>query len=997
MDHSPCVYDVDGVEMGGGLGVAVRAHRVIVPERSLAVRESARLSALARSCAWLIFCVVCAAGGWPAAAQQPQLAVTPEQIEADWLRQDEIRGTSPRPTGGPSVTCEQDAVGGCDGVKDGEWGFHTENEPDPWWQIDLEKPTPLDRILLFNRCDECAGRNARILVLLSDDAKNFRQAYQHDGTTFYGQTDKKPLSVAMNGAKARYVRLQLPGTSYFHLDEVEIYPTGAADNIALGKPATQSSTSQWSARHTRIVAAAQTYATSLAVERGRKLAESLRRLGAKIDAEVNTLEQVARQLEALPEDAPEPVQRKLYMEAHWAVRKMALKNPLLDFDAIVFAKRTPPAFPHMSDQYYGWWSRAGGGIYILEGFKGDSPRLRCLTEGWPEGSFLRPDLSYDGKKVLFSYCKFYPHVHGIGDKVDKGNLAEDVFYKIYEMNLDGSGVRQLTRGKYDDFDCRYLPDGGIVFLSTRKGQAIQVSRASAAATVGADLPDSYVRCGGGNSRPVPVFTLHRIDADGENIRPISAFENFEWTPLVAADGRITYARWDYIDRFNGAFMSLWSTNPDGTNPQLVYGNFTTKPQCVFEARAVPNSNKLVFTAAAHHSNMGGSLALLDRTRGTEFEPPLERLTPDVCFPETEGWPNNYYANPYPLSEEHFLVAWSDRGLPPHTFVTDDRNPVNPLGIYLYHASGCLELLHRDPEIAGMYPLAVRSRQRPPVLPDTVKWDGPQEGRFLLQDVYRGLKGIARGSVKSLRVIGVPPKPQPHMNNPVLGVSREDPGKFVLGTVPVEEDGSAYFRVPSGVSIFFQALDGDGMAVQTMRSLTYVQPDQTLSCIGCHEHRDLAPPANRLPLAVGREPSKLIPGPSGSWPLKFAELVQPVLDKSCVRCHRPGGDDVKAAPFDLTPAKSYQSLISYADKDLEKLAFEKSQSIVGDCPARKSKLLALLTEGDGHEGVRLDADSMNRFSTWMDTYAHLQGHFSDSQEEQLRELRQIWADLIASGR
>ncbi len=917
--------------------------------------------------------------------------ITPEQIQADWLRQDELRNTVPTPKAKKAAP-EQDAIGACDGIKDGKWGFHTENENNPWWQIDLGKSTPLDRIILYNRCD-LAERNSRLIVLLSDDTKSFRQVYQHDGTTFYGHTDKKPLVVKLSGAKARYVRLQLPGKSYFHLDEVEIYTPGAKPNIALGKPATQSSVSQWSATHT-VSVAPRSYATAKVIERGLLLAESLQQSGAKIDAQEKTLLRLAERLKQLSEDAPDRVRRQLYLQARWAVRKMALKNPLLDFESIVFAKRVPPAFPHMSDQYYGWWSRPGGGIYLLEGFKGDSPRLRCLTEGFPKGSFLRPDLSYDGLKVLFAYCKFYPETHGM-QKADKDKLPEDAFYKIYEMNLDGSSCRRLTRGRYDDFDSRYLPDGDIVFLSTRKGQSIQCSRASAAATMNSDLPDSYVRCGGDNWRPVPVFTLHRIDGDGKNIRPISAFENFEWTPSVAADGRILYARWDYIDRFNGPFMSLWSTNPNGTNPQLVYGNFTTRPQCVFEARAVPDSQRLVFTAAAHHSNMGGSLVLLDRTRGTEHERPLTRLTPEVCFPETEGWPKHYYANPYPLSEEYFLVAWSNRPLPPHSFVTtDDRNPVNPLGIYLYDAFGNLELLHRDPNIASMYPIPVRRRKRPPVHPETVDWDGLQEGRFLVQDVYRGLTGIERGSVRYLRIVGVPPKTQPHMNSPSLGVSREDPGKFVLGTVPVEEDGSAYFRVPSGISVFFQALDQRGLAVQTMRTLTYVQPGQTLSCIGCHESRELAPPTGSRPFAALREPSRITPGPPGSWPLRFDRLVQPVLDKSCVSCHSSAGDNEKAVAFDLTPPKSYQSLLSFADKDLEKLAFEKDRSFVGQCPAGKSALLAMLTSQDGHEGVRLEPDSLNRLVTWMDTYAQKLGSFSEHQEEQLREFRRKMAPLLA---
>jgi len=932
-----------------------------------------------------------------AGSQQP--AVTPEQIEADWLHQDELRLGDPGTIshGGASVKPEEDAAGGVDGVTTGKWGFHTALEDDPWWQVDLQKSTPLERIVLYNRCDSCTERNNRILVLASDDGKNFKQLYQHNGTVFYGHSDKKPLSVDLAGASTRYVRLALKGHSYFHLDEVQLYAPDSDKNIALGKPATQSSTSQWSAKHTKVVIAdtPKDFATAQVIERGLKLAEELRRLGAEVDEQAETLQQVAARLKQLPKDAPDKVKRETYMQARWTVREMTQKNPLLDFDTILFVKRVPPAFPHMSDQYYGWWSRPGGGICVLKGFKGDNPTFQCITKDWDEGSFLRPDISHDGRKVLFTYCKHYPDLHGLGDKVNKDNVPEDAFHQIYEMNLDGSGVRRLTHGKYDDFDARYLPDGDIVFLSTRKGQSLQVCQSSVAASAKTpDLPDSYVRCGGGNSRPVPVFTLQRMDGDGKNLQPMSAFENFEWTPSVSHDGRVLYARWDYIDRHNGPFMSLWSTNPDGTNSQLVYGNFTTRPQCVFEARSIPGSHKLVFTAAAHHSNMGGSLALLDRNFGTEEERPLTRLTPEVCFPETEGWPRHYYANPYPLSEQFFLVTWSDRGLPAHTFLPGaDRNPVNSMGIYLYDAFGNQELLHRAPDISSMYPLPIRPRRHPATRPYLADWSGEQEGRFLLQDVYMGMEGIERGTIKRLRIIAVPPKVQPHMNNPVLGVSREDPGKFVLGTVPVDADGSAYFRVPSGIPMFFQTLDDQGMALQTMRSLSYVQPNETLACIGCHEHRDLAPPITGSPLAALREPSKLTLGPEGSWPLRFDQLVQPALDRHCVSCHRPDSDDAKAARFDLTSANSYQNLLEYGDKDLHKLAFEKPRSIAGDCPARKSKVLAILKDGTAHKDVRLDDDSFDRFVTWMDTYAHRLGHFSDGQEEQLRVLRQELAFML----
>jgi hypothetical protein len=180
----------------------------------------------------------------------------------------------------------------------------------------------------------------------------------------------------------------------------------------------------------------------------------------------------------------------------------------------------------------------------------------------------------------------------------------------------------------------------------------------------------------------------------------------------------------------------------------------------------------------------------------------------------------------------------------------------------------------------------------------------------------------------------------------------------------------------------------------MRSLVYLAPGQTQSCVGCHEPRDAAPAAqSRLPLAALRGPSKLVAGPKGSWPLKYDELVQPVLDRACVSCHRPTSGNQKAERFDLTVAKSYDNLLAYAGKDLHSLAFERDRSIVGQCPARQSKLLALLRDPKGHEGVRLDRDALDRLVTWMDLYAHRQGHFSPEQETALRELRRRLSGMI----
>ena len=253
-----------------------------------------------------------------------QAVITPAQIEADWLRQDNVRGVVPSGLAAAGVTPEMDAAGGCDGVKTGKWGFHTADEPSPWWQVDLGKAAALDRVVLYNRCDATAGRNSRIMVLLSSDGRTFKQVYQHDGGVFGGQPDNRPLSVLLKGQSARYVRLQLPGHSYFHLDEVEVYGTHGKENLALERPATQSSVSQWSVAHGKPAAVSKMAAWSAArhpagpiFQRGLKLAENLRTLGASIDAEEKALRDLAAR--RLPAAASPEAQAKAYFAARWAV------------------------------------------------------------------------------------------------------------------------------------------------------------------------------------------------------------------------------------------------------------------------------------------------------------------------------------------------------------------------------------------------------------------------------------------------------------------------------------------------------------------------------------------------------------------------------------------------------------------------------------------------------------------------------------------------------
>ncbi|MDP6545067.1 MAG: discoidin domain-containing protein [Phycisphaerae bacterium] len=931
------------------------------------------------------------------------------QIQADWLLQEKFNVGARVPLTGSrraaptksKLTTTIDAAGGVDGVKSGKWGFHTASESNPWWRVDLGKSQPIGKIVLWNRCDSAgmAVRTSRIMVLLSDDAKMWRKVYTHNGRTFGGVPDKKPLTVELVNKTARYIRLQLSGKTYLHLDEVEIFAPGGAKNIALRKAADQSSVSQWS---TGAAAASPAKAPAKAdpklarrvgeiIKKAQNRVAEFRRDGVDVSGAAGRLEKLIARVGGM---APDKIDRETYFAARWILRELTLADPLLGFRSMLVTKRVPGSYSHMSDQYYGWWSRPGGGIHIVDDITSDNPKLRCLTDSFKHaGSFLRPMISYDAKRVVFAWCRHYPKLRGERNKVDKSRIAEDAFYHVYEMNIDGSGVRRLTHGKYDNFDARYMPDNRIVFLSTRRGQDLQVGCESTARSLSApDRPNVYVRCGGGSSRPVAVYTLHSMKPDGSDLRAISPFEEFEWTPAIHDDGTILHARWDYVDRHNNAFMSLWSVNPDGSNARIVYGNYTRSPHCIFEARCIPNSHKLIFTASAHHAQTMGSLVLLDTTVDIDGPKPLKRLTPEVTFPEIERTAPSQYAHPWPLSERMYLTSWGAESQ-----VREGRSRINNgFGVYLFDAqAGTMELLHRDPAISTTCPIAIAPRKRQPIFPENLHRKGPQEGVFLISDIYRGLKTVKRGEIKSVRIIAVPPKCQPTMHSPPIGLTREDPGKCVLGSVPVEADGSANFRVPSGVIVFFQAIDSRGMAVQTMRSTTHVQPGQTLSCVGCHERRNETPVSRSL-LAAKRAPSKITLAPSGSWPLRFDRLVQPVLDAKCVKCHNPKSSDVKGRKFNLSGVKAYASLCAYGKpslRDQVHVDYRKGISAEGNCIAANSAVMTVLYGPKGHYKVKLTAEERHRLIVWMDAYAQRAGSFSDDQELQLNQLRRRYAGML----
>jgi hypothetical protein len=682
---------------------------------------------------------------------------------------------------------------------------------------------------------------------------------------------------------------------------------------------------------------------------------------------------------------------ELWRRVHLLRREIVFANPLTFTGPLLFAKQVPSVFSHQLTQYYGSCARPGGGIFVLDA-PGKSLACRPLTTGaLPLGSYQHPEVSFDGQRILFAYC----HAETIPANRES-NL--DRFYHLYEMAADGTGLRQLTSGPFDDFAPRYLPDGQILFVSTRRG--------------------GFHRCGRG---PCPTYTLTVAQSDGSEPHPISFHETHEWDPVVLADGQILYTRWDYVDRHAVFYEQLWTTRPDGTGVAAFYGNNTFNPVGAWEARPVPGSHRIMATAAAHHAMTAGSIILLDITQGRDGLAPITRLTPDALFPESEvpvanlanpaawsarldgqapslppeqvRWPGHCYRTPFPLSEKYFLAAYSFDAL----IGEPDPNPANMFGIYLVDCFGNKELLHRDPEISSLWPVPLRARPTPPAVASLRETNGVSEGAFFLQNVYQSWPPLPTNAVKRLRIVQVLPKTTWHINDPPVGLANASPGKQVLGTVPVEPDGSAYFRAPAKVALAFQALDELGEAVQVMRSVTYLQPDETTSCVGCHEPRQSVPGPARRPLALLRPPSRIESGPIGTRPLSYPLLIQPMLEEHCVRCHNPSRADGKIILTGEPQGRfstSYLALaarVSHSDWGGKAGDFRvvNSEPLTqpGFFGARNSSLMKMLRRG--HEQVTLSEAELERFATWMDANALFYGTFDPA--DQARQLR---AEAIA---
>jgi len=983
-----------------------------------------QVSLLATACLAVLTALAPAEAAKPVAGDGRAVAVDVGEslrklVEADWIDQDrrfvpagEKTPASADPTkvNQYGVTTAQDASGGCDGVKNGRWGFHVASgQKDPWWQVDLGPPYRLDRVVVFNRMDSGKGtrtRNIQLLVAEDCDPAHFKLVYQHEGEPFLGVKEGKPLVVELRekDVTARVVRLAIPGNCSFALDEVEVYAVDdPKKNIALGKPADQISVSRYSYPGTLpegVMEAAPPASlgasggftlahTRAVVDRGHELAERLRvkadanRLGP-LEAELGKLDERLAKLEAA-EDVPEGVRRELYLDVRRVVRRIAFTNPLLEIDKLLFIKRhDSTGVFHMCDQYYGCNAKPGGGLFVLDDPFGPNPKLANLLENsvveqgrlkgqkLEGGTFLSPEVSFDGRTILFAYteAKAWPKYQG----ATAYEWTPECCYHLFKCNADGTGLVQLTDGPWEDFDPCFLPNGRIAFISLRRG--------------------GFLRCG----RNCPVYTLFSMRPDGSDIINLSYHETHEWHPSVTNDGMLVYSRWDYVDRDTNVAHHIWTCYPDGRDARSFHGNYPEKresrPWMEMSIRAIPNSNKFVASTGAHHGHAFGSLVLIDhRIEDDRAMSQLVRLTPEVPFPEAEGRPIKQYmvyGTPWPLSEADYLCVY-------------DPNVANR-GIYWIDRFGNKELVYRDPEISCLSPIPLRPRTRPPVIPVQTAQAAEDAGKarqatVAVMNMYDSDFEWPEGTrITDLRIIQLLPKSTHPPNQPRIGVANQTNARAVLGTVPVEPDGSVFFEAPVGKAIYFQALDSTGTAVQSMRSVTYVHEGERLSCQGCHERKHRPPPRpTELPLALGRMPSKIRPDVDGSNPFNYVRLVQPVLDRNCVTCHQ----EKKA--LDLTGVieggngwtRSYTNLAGkhgfyfhVSNGSIKTGVHGGSRTIPGQFGAKAAPLLSYMDED--HYGVKLSDEDFHRLALWLDCNSEFYGSYENTEAQARGEV--VWPTL-----
>jgi len=467
-----------------------------------------------------------------------------------------------------------------------------------------------------------------------------------------------------------------------------------------------------------------------------------------------------------------------------------------------------------------------------------------------------------------------------------------------------------------------------------------------------------------------------MKADGSNIRRIHFGTLADHSPHVLDDGSILFTRWEYQDKDLTYLQGLWTISPGGRRVQLFFGNTIYEPAVIWQAKPIPNTSKVLCTLAPHHGNPVGAVGIIDRSGGLENPLGITNLTPEIDYdpkrnkrgPGDRQFPWAY-RDPYPIGESLFLAAYGGGG-------------ANRYRLFLIDDKGDKELLYEDTGISCFNPVPLVERK----MPHSVYSGPPSDsdyGAFFVADVYQGLIGVERGQVKDLRVMKVIAKPcnmrgqRGYDMDPLMSRGTYY-AKSCLGTVPVDENGSAYFKAPAGVELYFQALDAEGRELCRMGSVTQVVAGEIQSCVGCHESRFMAPPNRPAGKRnIRSEPVDITPPAWGAGPVDFVRQVQPVFDRHCAECH--SGIDPKAG-LDLSGDKTRFFNMAYDNLTEHRLVnyyWLLNEALVRsfrplESGSRVSRLIKMID--DGHGDVRMGDEDRRRIYTWIEANAPYYGTY-----------------------
>jgi hypothetical protein len=724
------------------------------------------------------------------------------------------------------------------------------------------------------------------------------------------------------------------------------------------------------------------------IERGTTYKQAIAAIARELGTEASGLRSRLEQLDEVAAD--NPAWERLYRSACTKRRAARLQTLLKRWPRIVFTKHYDLGGSHyaytegQSDAQHERNFVPGASLCLLT-MKGLFGQVRTLVDD--RGGVLRdPDVSYDGKRILFAWKK----------SLDKDD------YHLYDFDVATGRVRQLTSGLgFADYEGIYAPNGQIIFSSTRCVQTV----------------DCWW---------TEVSNLYTCDRDGRYLRRLGFDQVHTNHPTVLPDGRIVYTRWEYSDRGQMFVQGLFQMNPDGTGQTEYYGNNSWFPTSLLHARGIPGSDKVMAVFSGHHTLQKGWLGIIDPSRGRQENAGAQLIAPVRETPAERidyyGQSGNQFQYPYPLSETEFLVAFKPDGA------------TSPFGIYWMDKDGRRELLAGDERISCNQPVPLAARPLPHVRPDLVD-HRKRHGLCYMQDIYlgEGLRGVPRGTVKKLRVVAIDYRAAGVGNNENWGPDGEalvctpisigngswDP-KNVLGEVTVCDDGSAFFEVPARTPVYFQAIDAKGRAIQTMRSWATFQPGEVGSCIGCHENKNAAPPVgSTIPLALKADAEQLAGfyGPPRGF--SFRKEIQPILDRHCTVCHKepPTATPPPAMVTTQPPGKLADRAFSLLDTDVadetakrkwsqaylaltasqRRMGVERSNSYCGDphnpvvnwisaqsspgmlppysAGAAKSRLLTLLEQG--HGGAKLSQEEMDKIACWIDLLVPFCGDYLEA--------------------